>query len=177
MIKQIFLTFFVYCMLGSAYAAAPRDPYKYFFQETWGDFPEEIATAREEGKKGILIFFEMDECPYCHYMKTKILNQPEVQDYYRKYFRIFSVDIEGDIEIVTPKGKHTTQKSFAFKDNRVRATPVFAFYDLDANKVFKFTGKTSSVKEFLWVGEYVVNQAYKTKNFREYKKERRKADK
>ena len=175
--KQVLLTFFFAGLFSSVFAAAPRDPYKHFFQETWGDYQEEIVTAREEGKKGILIFFEMDECPYCHYMKNKVLNQVEVQEYFRKHFRIFSVDIEGDIEIVTPRGKQTTQKTFAFKDHRVRATPVFVFYDLNAKKVFRFTGKTSSTKEFIWVGEYVVGEVYKTKKFRHYKKEKRKANK
>ena len=74
----------------TAVAAAGKDPYKYFFNETWGDFKEELANAREEGKKGILIFFEMDECPFCHYMKMNVLNQPEVQDFYRKNFLNFT---------------------------------------------------------------------------------------
>lgn len=74
--------------------------------------------------------FEMDECPFCHRMKTTVLNRPEVQDYFRKHFLIFSVDIEGDIEITDFQGKPTTMKDFAFKQYRVRATPVFQFFDL-----------------------------------------------
>ena len=76
-----------------------RDPGEHFFQETFGDFKEELAIAKKENKKGILIFFEMDECPFCHRMKTTVLNKPEVQDWYRDTFRIFSVDIEGDVDI------------------------------------------------------------------------------
>ncbi len=73
-------------------------------------------------------------------MKTTVLNQPEVQDYYREYFRIFSVDIEGDLEITDFQGRTTTQKDFAFKQYKVRATPVLAFFDLDGKLIARHTG-------------------------------------
>ena len=79
--------------VASVQAAAPRDPYQYFFNDTWGDFREELQTAREQGKKGILIFFEMDECPFCHYMKNTVLNQQQVQEFYRERFLIVAGDI------------------------------------------------------------------------------------
>ena len=41
-----------------------------FFDETFGDFTEELTHAREQGKVGVFVFFEMDECPFCHRMKT-----------------------------------------------------------------------------------------------------------
>lgn len=155
----------------TASAMAPRDPYKHFFDETFGDFTEELETARSEGKKGILLFFEMDECPFCHYMKTTVLNQPRVQDYFKANFLSFPVDIEGDIEITDFEGRTMTQKDFAFKINRVRATPVFAFYDLSGKRVARYTGKTSGVEEFLLLGQYVVDGAYRDTSFTRYKRE------
>lgn len=154
--------------------SAPRDPYKYFFNETWGDFKEELENAKASGKKGILIFFEMDECPFCHYMKMNVLNQRVVQEYYRRNFLSFSVDIEGDLEIVNLQGKSMKQKDFAFKENRVRATPVFAFFNLDGKRVFRYTGKTSGVEEFLLMGKYVSEKKYKTTSFTRYKRKKRK---
>ena len=159
---------------AESYAAEPRDPYKYFFNETWGDFKEELENAKHQGKKGILFFFEMDECPFCHYMKTNVLNQPEVQAYYRKHFLLFPVDIEGDVEITNLKGKTMKQKDFAFKENRVRATPVFAFFDLNANRIHRHIGKTNGVEEFMWMGEYVAEGAYKEMPFIKYKRQKRK---
>ena len=95
-------------------AGTVKDPYKYFFNETWGDFSEELENAKQQQKKGILIFFEMDECPFCHYMKHNVLNQPEVQAFYREHFLNFSVDIEGDIEITNMQGKQTKPLSSIF---------------------------------------------------------------
>lgn len=158
---------------GYGFADKPRDPYKFFFHESWGDLPEEVAKAREENKSGILVFFEMDECPFCHYMKTNVLNQPEVQEYFREHFIVLSVDIEGDVEMVNFKGKTVKQKDFAFKENRVRATPVIAFFDLNGKRVHRHIGKTNGIQEFLWMGQYVADGAYKEMPFVRYKRNKR----
>lgn len=148
----------------------PLDPYKHFFNETWGNMPEELAKAKQEGKAGILVFFEMDECPFCHYMKNNVLNQPQIQEYYRQHFINLAIDIEGDVEMVNFKGETTKQKDFAFKENRVRATPVIAFFDLDGKRVHRHTGKTNGIDEFLKMGNYIVDGAYKKMPFIRYKR-------
>ena len=158
---------------SNALATGGRDPYKYFFDETWGDFTDEIAKAKAEGKTGVLIFFEMDECPFCHRMKETVLNQPEVQAYFKKHFLNFSVDIEGDLEVTDFQGHKMTQKDFAFKENRVRATPVFAFFDLTGNRIVRYTGATSGIDEFMWLGQYVVDGVYKDMPFTKYKREKK----
>ncbi len=155
--------------------AESRDPYQYFFHETWGDFSEELDNARAQGKLGILIFFEMDECPFCHYMKRKVLNQPEVQAYFRRYFLNFPLDIEGDVEIVDFQGQPMTQKYFAEKVHRVRATPVFAFFDLEGRRIARFTGRTAGTEEFMLLGRYVVEGHYRDMPFLKYKRQMRKA--
>ena len=160
---------------GTALSAGGRDPYEYFFDDTWGNFHEELQNARNQGKQGILIFFEMDECPFCHRMKETVLNQPEVQAYFKAHFLNFAVDIEGDLDVTDFDGQAMKQKDFAFKINRVRATPVFAFYDLTGKRVVRFTGATSGVEEFMWLGEYVVNSEYEKMPFTKYKREKKSA--
>lgn len=158
---------------GDGFAAdKPRDPGQFFFNDSFWDFPEELANARNSGKKGILIMFEMDECPFCHRMKSTVLNQPEVQAYFREHFLIFPVDIEGDVEITDFKGRPTTMKDFAFQQYRVRATPVFAFFDLDGNYIerARFTGATRDKDEFMLLGRYVVDGVYKEQTFTRYKR-------
>jgi thioredoxin-related protein len=152
--------------------AETRDVDQYFFDQKLGDFKAELATAKQEGKQGILLMFEMEECPFCHRMKTTILNQSEVQDYYRQHFLIFSVDIKGDTTMVDFKGKDTTEKQFAI-ENRVRATPVFAFFDLDGNQMTRFTGAANDVNEFLQLGHYAAEGAYKDVSFSKFKQQSR----
>lgn len=156
-------------------AAVPRDPEQHLFDQTLGDLTEELAVARDQGKQGILIFFEQEECPFCHRMKQTVLNQPEVQEYYKQHFLIFPIDIESTAELTDPKGKLTNQKDFFADVTHNRgATPVFAFFDLDGNLVVRYTGATSGVDEFLWLGEYASNGHYKEAPFARYKRDKRK---
>jgi len=177
-IPTLILVFLASSLMNSALAAeTPRDPYKFFFSDIFGEFNEELATAKAQGKKGILIFFEMDECPFCHYMKTNVLNQPSVQAYFREHFLNFSVDIEGDIEIVDFQGVSKTQKVFAEKDNRVRATPVFGFFDLTGKRMSRFIGRTSGVEEFMLLGRYVAEGHHEKMSFLKFKRQQKNASK
>ena len=160
-----------FLLVSIAQAGTPRDPYKHFFQESFGDYTEELETAKAQGKKAVFLFFEQDECPFCHYMKNTVLNQPEVQEYFRKNFAIFAVDIEGDIEIVDFEGRQMKMKDFAFKLNRVRATPVMNFYDLEGKRVVRYIGKTSGIEEFMLLGKYVAEGTYKDMRFTRYKRQ------
>lgn len=151
-----------------------RDPGEHFFQETFGDLQEELQIASEEGKQGLFVFFELDECPFCDRMKSVVLNRSDVQDYYREHFRIITIDIEGDIEMVDFEGRETTQKELAFSQFKVRATPVFCAFDLTGKEVARHTGPTRGAEEFLWFGEYVTDKIYKQQSFTRYKRARRK---
>ena len=143
--------------------STPNDPYEYFFEQSLGDLTEELEIAREDGKQGLFVFFEMDECPFCHRMKETVLNRPDVQAVFQQNFHSLAIDVEGDLEMVDFDGSETTQKQFARK-YRVRATPMLAFFDLDGNQIFKYTGAPSGEKEFLLMAEYIIDQVYLEKD-------------
>lgn len=157
--------------------AATRDPVEFFFSQSFGDLREEAATAKKEGKVGLLIMFDNAECPWCRKMKATVLNQDFVQDYYRKHFRAIEVDTEGSNPITDFTGQEMMEKDYALKVHRVRATPVFLFLDLEGNKATKYIGAVSSVDEFMWLGQFVAEGHYKTTNFSKYKQQRRAAAK
>ncbi len=167
LVKLLLLGVFFWAPAG----AETRDPESFFFDESFGQFDEELERAQEEGKKGVLIMFQQEECPYCHRMRESVLNQKKVQDYYRQHFLVFQVDIEGELEITDFSGQHTLEKDFAFKQNRVRATPVFAFFDLNGARVARYTGATTDVDEFLLLARYVVNEEFRSMSFNRYKRQ------
>ena len=167
------MVFIVCALIPAQTAAETRDPESFFFDESFGSFDEELEKAKEEGKKGVLIMFQQEECPYCQRMRTTVLNQKRVQDYYRQHFLMFHVDIEGDLEITDFTGQQLKEKDFAFKKNRVRATPVFAFFDLNGARVTRFTGATTDIEEFMLLGQYVVDEQYRSMSFNRYKREQR----
>ena len=150
--------------------AETRDAQQYFFDSKMGDFKSELAVARKEGKKGILLMFELDDCPFCFRMKQTILNQSEVQDYYHKHFLIYPIDLKGDVSMVDFKGKETTEKAFGV-EQRIYGTPVFDFFDLEGNRIVRFPGAAKDVNEFMQLGRYVVEGAYATQPFAKYKRQ------
>lgn len=159
--------------MGSV-SAEIRDPGEHFFESTFGDYSEELEIAQEEGKKGIFLFFEEDDCPFCARMKATILNRSEVQDFYRQHFKIYRINIKGEVEVTDFGGEVVLEKIFAEKRNKVRATPLMAFYNLDGQMVVRYTGATSSIKEFLLLGQYAVDEEYMKHSFSRYKRKLRK---
>jgi thioredoxin-related protein len=156
----------------AAGAARPetRDPSSHFFQPKLGDLKGDLASARQEGKQGILLMYEMDDCPFCQRMKQNVLNRVEVQDYFRRHFIIYAMDTKGDAPLVDFQGRDTTEKAFAL-EQRARATPVFIFHDLGGNAITRYTGATRDAEEFLLLGRYVVEGHYKHQPFAAFKRQ------
>ncbi|NOX43703.1 MAG: thioredoxin fold domain-containing protein [Gammaproteobacteria bacterium] len=149
-----------------------RDPYEYFFNQSFNHLQEEAETAREEGKMGLFVMFNDPDCPWCQKMKATIMNQVPVQEFYRKHFRIIHLDTRGDTMMSNFDGTELVEKDYALKNHRVRATPVLMFFDLDGNIMMRYTGATRSVEEFLLLGEFVTSGAYKSTKFTRFKRER-----
>lgn len=165
--RQLFIAFLL-LLAGPAWAET-RDPANHFFQPKFGNFQAELDVAKQQGKKGVFLFFEMDDCPFCERMKTTILNQSDVQDAFRAQFLLYSIDVNGDTEMTDFQGKDTTEKAFAFA-HRVRATPTLLFFGLDGKLLARHTGPTKDKAEFLLLGKYVTEGAYTTQPFTKYKK-------
>lgn len=162
-------------VLGTAMPLAhaqTRDALTHFFHQSFGNLKEEAETARAEGKLGLFVMFNDPDCPWCNKMKATVLSQSHVQEYYRRHFRPLHIDTRGDTPIVDFAGREMAEKDFAFKEHRVRATPVFVFFDLEGKPVMRYTGATATVEEFLWLGEFIQSGEYRTKNFTVYKRER-----
>lgn len=155
--------------------ATMRDPDDYFFQQSFGDLPEELKTARHEGKIGIFVALDNDECPWCRHMKETVLNQTRVQDYYRKHFRILRVDTEGDGAVTDFSGEQMTERALAQRYNPIGATPVYLFFDLSGKLLLRFPGITRDADEFMWLAEFVIEGSYKNKTFTVYKRQKRAA--
>ncbi len=141
-----------------------------FFEETFGDMPDELSIVADENKKALLIMFETDDCPWCMRMKQTVLNRQRVQDYFKEHFRIISLNAEGGAPIVDFDGQDTSETKFALKLLRVRATPVFAFFSADGKLLTKYTGTTKNADDFLLLGEYVVGGHYKQGKFSKYRR-------
>ena len=139
-----------------------------FFTTSFGDMQEELETAKENGKKGVFIFFMMDSCPWCAKMEKEVIPNPKIIKYFSKNFVNIEVNIEGNNEMVDFNGEEIEQKKFALK-YKVRATPVLAFFNLDGKEIVRRTGP-ATYDDFMLLAKFVATQKYKTTNFIKYKR-------
>jgi thioredoxin-related protein len=152
--------------------ADTRDPREYFFAQTFGDLPEEMQTAREEGKLGMLLFFEAEACPYCQRMLRTVFNQRQVQDWYQERFVSIAVDIHGDVELTDFDG--ITLPSKIFSDHRkVFFTPVVSFLDLTGTEVYRHLGMIRTPEEFLLLGKYIEDERFFDTEYEVFYREQR----
>jgi thioredoxin-related protein len=142
-----------------AKASDTRNPREYFFALTFGDLPEEMALARDEGKLGMLLFFEAEDCPYCHHMLKNVFNQENVQDWYQERFVSIAIDIHGDVEMQDFAGVTLPAKVFSDQQG-VFLTPVMSFVDLDGEEIYRHLGMIGTPQEFLLLGEYIQGGHY-----------------
>ncbi|WP_370636778.1 SoxW family protein [Afifella sp. IM 167] len=96
-----------------------------WFSITFRDIAEDIAAAREEGKR-LAIVFEQRGCIYCKKMHEDLLSDPEVRDYIRENFKVVQYNMFGDEEVTDLDGEALTEKTAARKWGYV-FTPTIVF--------------------------------------------------
>jgi thioredoxin-related protein len=149
-------------------AAAQAAGWEKFFEPTDGDFRAELADARAAGKKGMLLVYQQDPCPYCERMKENILSRSDVQHWFAARFTAFSVDIRGSVEVTDFAGRRTTEGSFA-RDALVRGAPAVDFYGLDGKLLARVPGEIHDWRTFLALGEWVADGAHATQSFEQFR--------
>ncbi len=140
-----------------------------FFDTSQGNLQGELEKAAQAGKKGVLVMFGLASgCGECEKVKTTLLKDPAVQQYYREHFRNLSINVDETGSIIDFKGRKTTGGEFA-STNRVAALPTFIFYDHQGYPVSRFVGAAKDTGEFLSLGRYVAEAAYEQVPFSAYK--------
>jgi thioredoxin-related protein len=161
------LKLLVALMLSGFAFGAHAEPGERFFDTTLGELHGELELARREGKLGVMLVFGMAGCPSCRRMREEVLAREDVRAYFRGRFLIFSVDILGDVPVRDFQGRELREKDLA-KAFRVRGTPTFVLVGLDGNTMAKYAGATRDAAEFLALGSYVADGAYRTLSFDQY---------
>jgi thioredoxin-related protein len=167
MLKRLLLCFMLAVLAPIAGAAELRDAQS-FFNLNMGDLTAELADAKSEGKKALLVIFEQEGCPGCRHMRTQVLNRKDVQDYYRANFANLSLDIWSSVPIRGFDNREQTEKAYA-QSAKIKGTPTFVFYDLAGKEIVRIFGTIDTPEEFLLLGRYVASGAYKSRDFAQFK--------
>jgi thioredoxin-related protein len=150
---------------------AHRSASLHFFQVGFGDLPEEMQLAAEEGKHGLFLMFSAEDCPPCIRMKENIMSLPHVQAYYREHFRVLDIDFNGDVEVTALDGRTMRSKDFSSQVAGIIGTPTVVFLDLDGQELLRRAGGITDVDEFMALARFVVSGEYRNQTFAEFRKE------
>lgn len=101
-----------------------------WFALTFRDVAEDIASAKEEGKRLVMIF-EQRGCIYCAKMHEVLLADPEVSDYIKANYKVVQYNMFGDEEVTDLDGDVLTEKTAARKWGYV-FTPTLVFLPEEA---------------------------------------------
>lgn len=133
-----------------------------WFSLTFRDVAEDIAAAKEEGKRLVMIF-EQRGCIYCAQMHEKLLADPEVSDFIKANFKVVQYNMFGDEEVTDLDGEVLTEKTAARKWGYV-FTPTLMFLPEEAPEGMTAAeaavatmpgafGKWTFLNMFKWVSE------------------------
>ncbi|WP_455375379.1 thioredoxin family protein [Kaarinaea lacus] len=142
---------------GKFYGAKMTE-YPDWFKESFLDINEDIAEAREAGKR-VAIFFHQDGCPYCNALVERNLAQKAVLEKAKNNFDFIALNMWGDRMVTYVNGKQYKEKDLALA-LKVQFTPTIMFYDEKGKIVLRLNGYRSPTK-FMADMDYVI--ATKTK--------------
>lgn len=163
MIWRLILSLMIALACGRGFAAGDA-----FFQPSFGDFHEELATAKAQGKQGLLLVFEQDGCPYCRRLREQVLSRQDVQQWYRQHFIAITVDVLGALAVTDVNGDAMDERALA-RRYAVRATPTLVFIDTAGRTVLRHAGAPRDAEAFLLLGRYVADGAVNSMTLDQYR--------
>lgn len=137
-----------------------------WFKLSFLDVYDDIKEAVDHGKKGLIVYFGQDKCPYCKALMEVNFSKPDIVTYTRKYFDVIAIDVRGSNSVTDVNGDVYTEKQYAISKS-ANFTPTLIFYDRDFKEAFKLVGYYPPYK-FRAALEYVADGHYKKESFRNF---------
>jgi thioredoxin-related protein len=135
------------------YYGAKTTEYPAWFKDSFLDMKEDIAEARKNGKRVIMIFTQ-NGCPYCAALVERNLSQREIEATMKEKFDVVAVNLWGDKEVVGLDGKTYTEKTFSAAQ-KIQFTPSLVFFDETGNILLRLNGYVPPARlqaALEWVG-------------------------
>jgi thioredoxin-related protein len=104
-----------------------------WIRETFLDLREDLAEARAEGKR-LLVLFEQRGCIYCTKMHQDVFPHPRISELLSDDFFVVQLNLHGDLEVVDFDGEALPEKEMARKWG-ILFTPTLMFLPEEAEAV------------------------------------------
>lgn len=138
-----------------------------WFKLSFLELKNDLEDARENKKKGLIVYFGQKDCAYCKAHLEHNWQDPYIVAYTRKNFDVVAIDVRGDRPVAGINGNiYRTEKTYAVA-NKANFTPTLLFYDLNGNETLRLSGYHPPY-QFVAALEYVVDGYYKTENLNDY---------
>ena len=136
-----------------------------WFKESFLDLTEDVSEAADEGKH-VILFMEMNGCPYCYKMVQENFANAPYRDFIQAHFDVIALNTKGDREVAVTEEMSMTEKEVA-DVYQVRFTPTLIFLDESNKPVARVSGYRNP-DDFKVVLDYVQNKAYRHQSLNDF---------
>lgn len=140
--------------------------YPHWFKESFLDLQEDLASALEEGKKGLVVYFGQKRCAYCKMLLKVNFQTPDIVKYTRDNFDVIAIDIWSPETVTLPDGTEMSQADYAAA-METNFTPSLIFYDAEGKIALRLRGYYPPY-QFRAALEYVADGHYLREQFPVY---------
>ena len=144
-----------------------------WFKESFLEIAADVEEAADAGKH-VILFLEMNGCPYCYKMNEEIFKNGPYQAFIQKNFDVIALNIKGDREVALNDETSATEKEIA-RTLGVRYTPTVLFLNSDNEPVARINGYRN-VDDFKVILDYVQAKAYEDQALADYINDHKKTD-
>ncbi len=136
-----------------------------WFKESFLEIADDVEEATEENKH-VLLFFQLNNCPYCDRMLEESFEAEPQTSYIQKHFDTIAINVRGDRDIAFSEEVSVSEKELSELLN-VRATPAILFLD-ETNKTIVRVNGYRAPQRFQSVLEFVATGAYQNQSLVDY---------
>jgi len=136
-----------------------------WFKESFLEIAEDVHEASDAGKH-VILFFQLNGCPYCDRMLEESFETEPMTSYIRQHFDTIAINIKGDREIAFNDEITVTEKQLA-GILKVTGTPAILFLDENNKTVVRVNGYRAP-ERFRQILEFVATDSYQTTSLADY---------
>jgi thioredoxin-related protein len=136
-----------------------------WFKQSFLDIAEDVADATGSGRH-VMLFFELNGCPYCDRMLTESFEAEPLSSYIQDNFDVIAINIQGDRQVAFDAETAVSEKQLA-GILKVYSTPAILFLDADNKTIVRVNGYRAP-QRFRQVLEYVATRSYRSVTLADY---------
>jgi len=136
-----------------------------WFKQSFLNIKEDAEELGASGKH-LMIFVDLNDCPYCARTLDENFHGGPNTDYIRKHFDVVALNFQGDREVTWLDGKIYREAQMP-SVLRILGTPTLLFIDRNGKQILKFMGYHQP-DVFRAALEYVNSQSYQKQTLAQF---------